>query len=276
MSRLLKKMPNGSGIGAGQTATFNLPLGLSYHQLLIRMSADPAGGVAFVDIAAANWAGVLGEIRLLIDGSVKIRADAADLVSLWQYYGQTIANGVLPIFLGRPWQRTAQGEDAPAYGTAGVQSMTLEIDIVAGIAIERLELYAQQGPNMPLGDHYVLRQFPFGVGNLGLRELSDLPRGAFGMLGMHINTDDISMFQLEANQRIIREADRALASAVSGQTGKTFQTGWTHIDLTVTDRLSDMLVMALEDFRVKVTMTGTGNFKLYAEQVFGMGKAGNA
>jgi len=273
---LLKKMPNGSGIAPGQTATFNLPLGLSYHQLLLRMSSDPAGGVAFVDVAAADWASHLGEIRLLIDGSVKIRADAADLVSIWSYYGQTIADGVLPIFLARPWQRTAAGEDAPAYGTAGVQSMTLEVDIVAGIAIEELTLYAKQGDNMPLGEHYVLRQFPFGVGNQGLREISDLPRGPFGSLTFHVNTAAVSDFQLEANQRIIREADRALASAVAGQTGKVWQAGWTHVDLTERDRLSDMLTMALEDLRLKLTMTGTGNFILYAEQIFGQGKPGNA
>ena len=269
-------MPNGSGIGAGQTATFNLPLGLSYHQLLIRMSADPAGAAAFVDTPAAGWGNVLGEVRLLVDGSIKLRADAADLVNLWQYYGQTVSPGVLPLFLGRPWQRTPAGEDAPAYGTAGVQSMTLEIDIEPGITIQTLQVYAQQGPNMPLGDHYVLRQFPFGVSNTGWRELSDLPRGQFATLALHVNSADVSEFQLEANQRIIREADRALASAVSAQTGKVFQAGWSHIDLTVTDRLSDMLVMTLEDFRVKLNMTSAGNVKLYAEQIYSQGAAGNA
>lgn len=276
MARLLKKMPNGSGIGAGQTATFNLPLGLTYYELAIRMSADLAGGTIYADVAEANWGSALGEIRLLIDGSVKIRANAADLVSIWKYYGQPFTAGVLPIFLGRPWQRTAAGEDAPAYGTGGVQSMTLEIDIAAGITVDSLNVYATQGAQTPLGDHYVLRKFTFGVGNTGLYELSDLPRGNFGTLAFHVDSDDISEMSVEANQRIIREGDRALLAALGSQTGKSFQTDWTHMSFVDTDRLSDMLAMALEDLRVKMTFTATGNRVIYAEQIHTMGKPGNA
>ncbi|MBO6807246.1 major capsid protein P2 [Thalassospira sp.] len=264
-TRVLKRMPNGSGIGAGQTATFNLPLGLTYYQLDIRMSGNL--GVGVVDIPVANWADAIDEIRLYIDGAEKIRIDAADLASILQYRGQTLQAGVLPIMFANPSQRTPAGEDAPAYGTADVQSMTLEIDIDSGITSPSLTVYGLMGPQTPLGQHYAIKKYPFNVGNTGTRELQDIPRNGYGLLAMHVDTADVSSVELEVNQRIIRDYDRALGSAKGIQTGKVWQSGWTHVDLTESDRLSDMLIMNVEDFRLRLEMTGTGNNNLYTEEI---------
>jgi hypothetical protein len=264
-SKVFKRMPNGSGIGAGQTATFNLPLGLTFHQLALRMSGDIGSGVA--DIPIANWADAIGEIRLYIDGTEKIRIDAADLATILAYKGQTLKPGVLPIMFTNPSQRTPQGEDAPAYGTADVQSMTLEIDIDAGITSPSLTVYGLMGPQTPLGQHYAIKKYPFNVGNTGTRELQDIPRNGYGLLAMHVNSAAVSQVELEVNQRILRDFDRALGTAKGIQTGKVWQSGWTHVDLVESDRLSDMVIMNVEDFRLRLEMTGTGNFNLYTEEI---------
>ncbi len=266
-TRIFKKMPNGSGIGAGQTATFNLPLGITYYQLMLRIRADLGSGI--VDVPVASLGDVIGEIRLYIDGQESIRVDAADLAVILAYKGQTVKAGALPLMFANPSQRTAAGEDAPAIGTADIQSLSLEIDIKDGVTSPGLVVYGRMGPNTPLGQFYAIKKYPFNVGNLGTRELQDLPRTSYNLLAMHISTDQISSVQLEANQRIVRDFDRVVGEATAIQTGKVWQPGFTHIDMVESDRLSDMLPMLLEDFRVRLEMGATGNFNLYTEEVRG-------
>lgn len=270
-NRISKKMPNGSGIGAGQTATFNLPLGVTYHQLMFRIQADLGSGV--VDVPKASLGTVLGEIRLYIDGQETIRVDAADLAAILTYKGQTVKDGALPLMFSDPAQRTAAGEDAPAIGTADIQSLSLEIDIKAGVTSPSLTVYGLLGPQTPLGQFYAIKKYPFNVGNTGIRELQDMPRSDYRITKMHIGTDDIDSVQVEANQRILRDFDRVIGEAAAVQTGKVWQTGWTHIDFTISDRLSDFLPMLLEDFRVRLDMTATGNFNLYTEEIRGLNAA---
>ncbi|MHC8493639.1 major capsid protein P2 [Thalassospira sp. SM2505] len=266
-NRISKKMPNGSGIGAGQTATFNLPLGVTYHQLLFRIRADLGAGV--VDVPKASLGTVLGEIRLYIDGQETIRVDAADLAAILTYKGQVVKDGALPLMFSDPAQRTPLGEDAPAIGTADIQSLSLEVDIKAGVTSPSLTVYGVLAQNAPLGQFYAIKKYPFNVGNTGIRELQDLPRHEYHITKMHISTDAISSVQVEANQRILRDFDRVVGEASAIQTGKAWQAGWTHIDFTISDRLSDFLPMLLEDFRVRLDMTSTGNFNLYTEEIRG-------
>ena len=267
MTRPLKKMPTPLGIGAGQTASVNLPLGLTYERLYIRMNVD---GVPR-DVPAADWGTYIDEIRLMVDGDSKIQIDAADLVSLNQYYGETPEDGALPIFLSRPWMRTISGEDQTGYGTAqgSVASFSLEMDLKTGITVNSLNVYAVQSPGRPFGPHLRIQRYVHNQGVTGEAEIADIVRGPYAMLALHVNTGAIGDAEILADQRKVHDSDAVIRDAHHAIAGRVPQAGFTHLDFVPENRLAEAMPMALQDFRAKLDFSATGNFSIYAESVQG-------
>lgn len=269
--RRIERMPTPGSIAAGQTATVNLPLGPTYHRLNIRMMAtndvDPVA-----DVPVADWGLYIGEIRLMVNGDTRIEIDAADLVKMNQYYGQTLDAGVLPLFLSQPWMRTWQGEDNTAYGTAaGMASFTLEMDLKAGATIGKLEVYAVQSEPKPFGGHLRIQRFSQQMGLQGVKEVSDLPLGAYNMLAMHLSTAAIDKVEILANNVKVIEMDKVIRDAHQKVIERVPQTGMTHIDFLTERRLGEALYMGLTDFRAKLEFTADNvNYKLYAVSMQGV------
>lgn len=264
--RRIERMPTPQGIGTNQTATLNLPLGPTYHRLNIRLKTG-----AGADVAAADWGNYIGEIRLMVNGDTRIEIDAADLVKLNQFHGQTLTNGVLPLFLSQPWARTMAGEDNTAYGTAtGMASFTMEIDL-KDTAFTGLEVYAVQSEPRPFGGHLRIQRFSKQMGLQGTKEISDLPRGTYNMLGLHCTSGAIEKVEVLTNNLKVHESDKALRAAHYKVAGRAPQAGMTHIDFMAENRLAEVLPMALNDFRVKLDFTADNvNFKIYALSIQGV------
>ncbi|WGT50155.1 major capsid protein P2 [Thioclava nitratireducens] len=265
MTRLVKKMPTPLGIGAGQTASVNMPLGLTYERLYIRCNADIAATPT--DLTAADWASVIGEIRVMVNGDARITIDAADLVKLNSFYGEAPKAGVLPIFFSRPWMRTIGGEDASGYGTVGMATFTLEMDIKDGATVNSLTVTAVQSPATPWGPHLRIQKFNRNQGVTGSAEIADIPRGAYAMLAMHVATDQIGDVEVQTDQRNVITMDKAVRATHYDLAGRVPQAGFTHIDFTPENRLSEALSMSLQDFRLKLDFQATGNFAIYAESL---------
>ena len=261
MARLIKKMPDPQNVVAGQRATVRLPVGNTYNMLFIR--AKTAGA----DMTEAQMKSMLGDVRLLIDGDLKIEASATELLDLAKYYGVTIQNGVLPVIFSRPWQRSIVGEDVLSYGTADVSTMDLTVDIDSGATTPTLELYAIQSQGTPLGQHCVIKRHSRTVSATGEVEEANLPRGDFGLMALHLTTDAVSTVEVRANERKAHESDLATRKFRDSLTNKTHQTGYTHINFCETDRVSDVLPLALEDFRVITNHTATGSFNYIQERI---------
>ncbi len=260
-------MPTPLGIGAGQTASVNLPLGLTYERLYIRLNIQD--GTA-VDVAAADWGTYIDEIRLMVDGDSKIQITAADLVKLNQFHGQSMKDGALPLFLSRPWMRTISGEDQTGYGTnGGMASFTLEMDLKAGITVNSLNVYAVQSQGRPFGPHLRIQRYVHNQGVTGEAEIADIVRGPYAMLGLHLNTAAIKGVEIHADNRKVHESDKAIRAAHYEVVGRAPQAGFTHVDFTAENRLSEAMPMSLQDFRMKLEFTATGNFSIYAESVQG-------
>lgn len=267
MTFSLKKMPTPLGIGAGQTASVNLPLGLTYNRLYIRCNAQISGSPK--DLAAADWGTVVDEIRLMVNGDARITITAADLVKMNTYYGFAPKAGVLDLFLSRPWMRTIGGEDQTAYGTIGMSTFTLEIDIKAGQTVNSLNVYAQQSAATAWGPHLRIQRFARNQGVTGEAEIADIPRGPYAMLAFHVNTDQIGTVEVHTDQRKVIESDAAIRDAHYRVVGRVPQAGFTHIDFLTENRLAEALPMALQDFRLKLNFAATGNFSIYAESLVG-------
>jgi len=268
MTRSLKRMPTPQGIGGGQTATVNLPLGLTYERLYIKANVND--GVSNVDVPVADWGDYFGELRLMVDGDSKIQIDAGDLASLNLYYGQTMKAGVLPLFLSRPWMRTIDGEDQTGYGTAGgMTAFSLEIDVKAAVTVNSLEVYAVQSKGRPFAAHLRVQRYVHNQGVTGEAEIADIVRGAYAMLAMHMTTAAVDDVEVHVDQRKVHDSDKVLRAAHYDVIGRVPQANFTHIDFLTENRLAEAMPMAVQDFRLKLDFTGTGNSSIYAESIQG-------
>lgn len=265
MARVVRKLPTPQGIGGGQTATVNCPLGLTYERIYIHLEVDVGGTNTLV--THANWGSYLGELRLMVDGDAKFTMDAGDIAAMNKFYGQTLKPGVLPIFLARPWMLTPMGQDQTAYGTGGgISNFTIEIDIKSGVTVNKLELSAQQAAGRPWGPHLAIRKYVINHGVVGKLEISDIRKAGYSVFAMHIASDDIDDVDVVMNTREFLKMSPEIRAAHHETYKRVPQTGFTHIDFA-TDRIGEALPMNVQDFRLGLDFTATGNSALYAEAI---------
>ncbi len=261
MSKIFKEMPNFANVVAGGTANAELPIGLTYDMLGIRIKT--AGSNA----TEAQMKSMIDEVRLSLNGKVIIQASGTELLDIIQYYGTVITDGVFPILFERPSMRTPNGEKVVALGTTGITSLTLEVDINAGATSPQLELYAQQSAPRETGQYIALRRFAKSASTSGELEISTLPKGDYGLVALHCTKGDITKVEIEANNRIVHQSDAEMRNFTAELRKKSPQSGYTHIDFLQSNMISEVLPLKLEDFRQRLTLATSGAFNILMERV---------
>jgi hypothetical protein len=153
-------------------------------------------------------------------------------------------------------------------------SFTLEMDLKTGIVVNELKVYAKQSAPKAFGSHLRIQRFSDQMALQGTKEVSDLPRGAYNMMALHLTTAAIDDVEVLADNRKIFDTDRVVRRAEQTILGRSPQAGFTHIDFMTENRLSEALPMALNDFRLKLDVTTAGQtWKLYAVSIQGVATA---
>jgi len=270
MTRRIEKLPTPQGIGVGQTATLNLPLGPTYHRFDLRLKAAATGSTA-ANVPAADWGDYIDDIRLIVDGDVRIEISAEQLVKRAQFFGYTLQAGVLPLFLSMPWARTMGGEDQTAYGTfGGMSSFTLEVDFKDSVVLGSFRVYAEQSEPMPFGPHLRIQRFAKSFSVIGVDEISDLPRSAYALLGIDVTSTSIGEVEILANNNRVHVSDKEIRQSNHVIAERTKQTGMTHLDFMPQGRVNEAMPMALQDFRLKLDFTtAPAAYDLYLTSIHG-------
>lgn len=177
--RLSIPMPNANNVAAGQTATWDLPIGRRYHELNLEYT-----GVTLAQMT---------EIRILANGSVIHRYSADERDSMNQFDGRAAAAGILCLPFDRYNLYSQGGEERTAIQTGSADPKTgskisnfkLEIDIDAAAAAPVITVTAEQSNNLTgalAGPGALLRtlKFPRTFTTAGEQELSDLPKATEG------------------------------------------------------------------------------------------------
>lgn len=278
-------LPTPQGIGSGQTATLNMPLGPTYETLFLELKAGPAAGSA-AEIATGDWGTVIDDIRVVVDGRTQIEITAYDLAKLNKYFGQTLEPGVLPLHFSQPWARTIGGEDLGSYGTSnygsgGISSLTLEVDFKDAIQIEKFAVRYIEGERKPYGPHTTIRRLAKSMASVGVDEVADIRLGAYNLLGLHVTNANIGYVQVSAEGVIVHETAKKSRAAQHRISGRVRQTGMTHIDFIGRNRIAFMdgatgeikaeaFPMALQDFRVKLDFAqAPGTYEIYQHAIEG-------
>ena len=264
MTRPITKMPTVLGIGAGQTASVDLPCGLTYFELLIRCQAT-IGGTANTDLAAADWATIFGDMRILVNGDAKLTLGTDFAVARAQYFGEVLQAGTLPVKFYMPWMITEADQNAAAFKTANISTFSLEIDQKAGAAVQLLDVYAKQGAAANWGSHLEIHRYAKQVSIAGTTQITDIPRGNWGTTALHLNTDQVTRAQVFRDQTKAFDMDASIRDTAFVEAGRVPQTGYTHLDFCADNILREALPMNASSLNVEFDMQATGNFSLYSE-----------
>ena len=146
----IKSLPTPSGVAAGKTATFDVPVGPRYHTIWLETG----------DTAKDIVTSIIGDIRLKINGKVQRTMSAEELDALNTSMGVNgeygrkeeddgtpgdghIVTTRLPIFLAEPWRKQPAVADGLAWGTGNVSTFQIEVDLKAGATGVTLSGYVE-------------------------------------------------------------------------------------------------------------------------------------
>jgi hypothetical protein len=274
-ARIEVRMPSPEGVGAGQTATFRLPVGRRYHSLQIEYSGT--------DFTLAH----MTEIRVLANGKVIQRFSGTERDALNQFDGLAAAAGILVIPFDRVGLKLQQAEEETALNTGSrnpdtgyiINSVAVEIDIASAADAPVLSMTASQSDQLPGGPVTVLHilrptKNPTGA---GVFEISDLPRGTRTSIALNRITfipsaNDISKLVVERDSRTIFERSKALNERVQANGVRTPQSGYHVIDTTEGGYGGQPIgLLGAADYRYKLTMTGAADITILAEYLGQLG-----
>lgn len=263
-----RKMPSFNTVAAGSTSSVTIPKGPTYYGFDIYATI---GGVA---ATAADMKSQISEVRLKVNGVTRWEAWATHIIEcLFEYYGKTLANGVLPLMLVDPDYKTIPAMDNMAWGTADVDTLTMEVDLAAGATIDAMSVYATVlGEARPLGTVIEVHRITVAPAATGVFELSDLPRFNGDLRAMHFDLTGAAAataVELQINQVNVFDTNLTVWNNIVSRSGRTPQTDFIHYEPTYLNRLDDKIVLgrAVQDFRFKLTMSAAGSVPLIMETV---------
>lgn len=135
-----------SGVAAAATAFINLPTGKrKYHNIYLGIKLGNTGGAT-----EANMATYVPEMRLNFDGTTQRKCSAQELFDMNRIKGKTptVASGTttpgwLTFMFAEPQRRGIVEREATAWGTLGVGSFQIEVDIATGATTPTLYGFAE-------------------------------------------------------------------------------------------------------------------------------------
>ena len=278
MSRISVKMPNGEGIGAGQTATFKLPIGRRYHELAL--AGTTTGGNAF-DFSS------IAEIRIFLNGQVFHRYSGTRREAMNKFDGRTpctidASNFIMVLPFQRYKLNTLAGEEETCVNTGSadpksgqqITSMYMEVDIAPGVLGSiGFTLYAIQSEAQAGGPGTLMYILPYTrtIGGAGDTEISDLPRGSAQTLALNRSflnpsANNITRVVVERNQYIIFDRTSQYNARVQNDGYRNPVTGYYVIDRTEDALGGDPIdLVGAADFRYRITADGAMTLNVVQE-----------
>lgn len=183
MPKTSRRMPPWSGVAQGNTATLQLPIGLTYHALYTTLS-----GITPSEIT---------QVRLRGDGReiMTMSGDDWDVINRFEGLAPYQQGGakIIPMYFDRLGLKTRAGTELTAIGTGApvnldannplfnptpLNSLQLEMDLASNAGGKlALQTVAIQSAPRPLGVLRKRRKFNYNFSAAGTYDLSDLPKG---------------------------------------------------------------------------------------------------
>lgn len=256
----LVSVPN---VSTSVTSSVQLPLGGTYYGIQLRCY-DATNVATVSEIKAA-----ITEIRVKVGSQNLIRISPTMLYMLELFYGASYGigneDGILNIPFTRNFLKLPLAKDVLAWGTADINSLSLEIDFHSSITgISNVDIYAQRTAfKNPLGMVRTIDYLPFNLAIAGINQVSDMPdfgrSKTAGYLALHLDNGSGTPvgFEVEYNNSPIYDIRKDAYDQTLLYSERTAQAGYMSIAFDDQDNLASFLpVSGLTDFRIKPDYTG--------------------
>lgn len=240
MARRNIKIPSFNSVGAGQTATVDLPIGPRYHNLKIFYKGNANQATIETDIEMIN---------IKVNGKVIRGIKPAELFATLAENGKAFKAGIIPIYFSEPWRRNVVSEDTLAWATGiGVSSFQIELVLAAGAVAPTLHGYAQTDNVIgALKDIIKYRRQTIPISTAGvytLSTLSKLPTEIYHRIHCFENADgDILDVVAKQDGYEVFNNDIAANDANLDDQGIVSQASLFSVMFDATQRYDDALVM---------------------------------
>lgn len=261
-----RPMPSFNGVAANSTATLDMPIGLSYHGLLLTR-----GGTFGHDL--------MTDIRLKANGRELMAMSGAQLDDINVFNGLAAATAALSyIDFERLGLKTRQGVELtsigtgmpfnnnasdPAYNPLPITNLQLEIDIGAATGPTLSAIAIQSGPR-PSGVLLKRRKFTYSIGGAGTFEISDLPRGD-NIDKIWIFSSVVTEVQLERDNFLVFDRTAAENNLIQADGVRVPVANLFVIDPSERGNGGDLIVSKSSDFRLKLGASGNGTAVVYVD-----------
>ncbi|MEW8346764.1 MAG: major capsid protein P2 [Candidatus Thiodiazotropha taylori] len=266
-----KVMPAFNGVAANSTATLNIPIGWTYHGLMLSL------GGTFTEQH-------IDEMRLMGNGKPIMTMSGDQLDIMNQFNGLAISDGSL---LRLPFERhglktrdgvefTAIGTGMPlnvdpkdpAFNPTPLSTLQLEVDIGAATN-PTLSAKAIQSGKSPLGTLLKRRKFTFNPSGAGYFDIADLPKGDV-IDKIWIFSDQLNGVILERNNFRVFERTAAENSMIQTDGVRVPQTNLFVIDPSETGNGGEWIQSNVDDFRLKLDMAAGDTVTVFVDYLGGL------
>lgn len=267
--KLFRPMPAFNGVAAGAVATLNLPIGNTYHGILLTR-----GGTFTHDH--------MTDITLKANGRAILEMSGSDLDDFNLFDGLAAAGASLSYI---PFERMGllnkEWVEATAIGTGvrgnkdlplQIQTLTLEITISGSAVTPTLSAKALQSAPAPVGAIIKRRKFTFSAAGAGTVEIADLPRGdLINRIAIHAASDNVTGVTLERDNFELFNRTPAENNLIQTDGIKVPQSNWFVLDPTEKGNGNEAVITAdSNDFRLGVTTSGADTLTVYVEYLGGL------
>ena len=257
---MVRKLPGGVGVFAGSQASFAIPLGRRYHQIVFEYSG----------VTLAQMTNI--ECRLNGVTFQKFRT-GTELELISKFYGLPVEAGRMVIDFERMGllnsgnrSLTCVDTTKPAQGGPNVNPQTFEIvmDIAAAASAPAFTVYGHTSPGVPgQSDPRIfkkVRAHSTSVSSTGTFEISDVVRSnVISGIMFDTSTVDFDNFELEINGLKVIDAPKAQLNHMQDRGVYVPQSGYFLFDFSY-GGFGDRILNAAgsQDFRVRLNATSTG------------------
>jgi hypothetical protein len=266
--RRIVKLTSLGNVGPGLTATLDLPTGRRYFAVGLKYKTNAIQSVIETDVT---------EIRVVVNGKVQWRLSAADLNVLNAVRNRfAFRAGLIPLFFAQARRRTWEGEEGLAWGTIGVQTFRIEVDIAAGATAPTLSATADiDDVPAPLGPIVKIYKETFNAAGAQTLNITTLPkRDAYAAI--HARSALVTAMKATVDSLEIAEVNAAENGDYLARRDIVVPANNFSLVFDQSDQVTDALPMQravngqlvpVNEFRLDVTASGAGSIPLLIERV---------
>lgn len=248
----------------GGISVIELPRGPTYYGIGLRYKVNG------VDCTEAQAKADIRFVRLKVNGVTRFETTGKHLIDIFnRYYGLGFNAGQIFIPLARPWLKVAEAIENTAWGTANLNSFSLEVEFNSPIVNPSLEAYHLSTVyQRDLGMIIEVHESTYSAAQAGMNEISTLPRGNGDLVAIHLDSSLITACDIEINSQVYTQGtDLALLqNLVKWYSLRSPQSGYTHLDAQIRNILSDSLpLIDVSDFRLKPIFSAGGTATIIME-----------